>query len=164
MTGDTSESFEIIRVYDPSITNDGSEIAEYATNRDTSVLKFSDEKKPLVFVCRPLTRSQRRRVREIENQFLAFEMAFRFALVSIRNHPSGDKYPRAREENSSAPLTDRDLDALGIGDTDIEEVGSVVFAKSFLAQGLELRCQLPDSSQAAVLTMLVQRAAEQNQD
>lgn len=145
-------TFDVYRPYDPALMkhNEPSVMAKYAVGRDVSILEMPppEEDKPIRFRCRSLSRDQRRRVRELTRPEQQYLLAFRYGIISIENLPGG-KSIAAERANKFDGLSDDQLDAMMVGDVDIEDVGSVVFHKSFLALGVPPSFPLLDSSQRA---------------
>lgn len=146
-------TFETVRMYDPEVVSRVSpEVAgKFAVERDVAVLKLPPEAKPVIFRCRTLTRSQRRIVQEQSSDERKYELAFRFGVLEIRNlpGPNGPHTWAPSRQKPDAAIEDEAIDATGLGDTDLWEIGSVVYARSFLALGTPLRCpQLPSSLHA----------------
>ena len=163
----TSGPFEVVRFYDPAIDwgDDAADVnqavADYALHRDSTKLRYFDDAKPMIFVCRRLTRSQRDLVEDIGTAHpRARRLAFQFAVMSVRNYErDGDLItwePRRRDEGSK--FKDELLDDFG-GD-DVQEVGGVIVAQSFLGKGVPLRCPPLASSQDAFLAVRDQYAAQ----
>lgn len=166
--------FDVVRPYDPVVVEHNHDrpiqLAEYATFREMPLLALPPDAKPLVFRCKVLTRDQRRAVRELASRESKNELAFRFALLSVRNaqvllpdgkptgHMTTITAARARPNDALTEATLDELERHGIGDADIDDIGSAVVARSFLAQSVRPRCVVPAFSQDACLAALRQCA------
>lgn len=158
-------NFDVVLPYDPEVVKHANEldIARYAVRREIEVLALPSEAKPIVFRCRVLSRDQRRQVRELGSVHRQRELAFRYGVVEIRNLPRHGGITESlllSRKRSGDPLEDADLDALHVGDHDIEDVGAAILARSFLAHGVPPECVVPDSSRHAVLAVLFRHAEQ----
>lgn len=163
-----AEHFDVVRYYDPEVERhcDIGEVMDYRHHRDLDKLGLPAEAKPIVFRCRLLSRDQRRMVDALQNDAQRYELAFRFGVVSLSNLPreGGMETVAPPRNKAKEALSDDALDALGLGDTDLKEIGSVIVAKSFLALGVPLWCPALDSSEHAWLSVAVSRRAAQSTD
>lgn len=162
-----AETFDVVRYYDPEVERhaDIGKTMDYRHHRDLEQLGLPEDAKPVVFRCKLLSRDQRRMVDALQHDGQRYELAFRFGLVSVANLPRPDGTletvapPRSKAKE---PLSDDALDALGLGDDDLKEIGSVIVAKSFLALGVPLWCPVLDSSERAWLAVAASRRVEQS--
>jgi hypothetical protein len=160
--------FECVRYYDPAIDYpaDGGTVAvEYAQYRDIKTLRYVDEAiaRPMIFQCRRLTPSQRRHVKSAPYDSERFRRAFQYGVLSVQNYEISDGnfvLWEPRRKTDDALISEKQME--DFGDLDVDEIGSVIYAQSFLAQGVPLRCPLLDSSQAAYLAVQL-RSAERKQ-
>jgi hypothetical protein len=150
--GDTASTFEVIRPYDPAVADTPvEEIRHYIHDRDPARLRVREGMAPVRFVCRPLTRSQRRRVQGLGSEYLARDLAFRLGVVALKDWPADDGTTTTilvqRAEGSDS-LTDEELDRLlgPAGDDDIQDVGSVILRRSTLGKGVPPVFPLLDTS------------------
>lgn len=160
--------FDTIRPYDDAVVNVNSarDLAQYAVERDLSKLKIEEGRRPIVFRCRGLTRDQRDHVREQGSDARQRTLAFRYGILEIQNLDDASGAVGTWVPNRRSPkdaITPDVLDALeqlGIGDGDIEDIGAVIMARSFLHRGVPPRCVPPDSSLLACRVKLSLRAAQ----
>ncbi len=145
--------FEVIRSYDPEIRHrvPAEAAGRYAVTRDLAELELPPEAKPVRFRCRALTRSQRDVIRTVSDEATRHILCFRFGVLEIRNLPNGSGLrtwapSRAKPD---APLDDAALDATGLGDVDLIDIGAAIEGLSFLALGVRPACQQPRSSRRA---------------
>lgn len=158
-------TFDVIRCYDAEVAKykTGEESGDYAMHRDLAKLALPPEAKPVKFACRVLSRKQRRLVQDQPTLGRRYELAFALGVMSIENLPDANGTPRTltlTRERPDAALSDDTLDATGLGDHDLQEIGSVIYERSFLALGTPLSCPLLDSS-ARAWGAQVSRLAEQ---
>jgi len=153
MSDDTT--FDVVRWYDPELAKyvDGATAGEYCVSRDFEALraKLPPEALPLVFRCKLLNRSQRRTVQAQTSDERRYEVAFRFGALSISNmpSPSGPRVVELSRTKDDEALDDKAIEATGLADPDQWEIGSVIYARSFLPLGTPLSCpQLPFSLRA----------------
>lgn len=164
-----SKTFDVVRQYDSEIVKHCTpeKIGRYSVLRDTSILELPPEAKPMLFKCKALSRDQRRHIKEIESDSVRREMCFRYGVLSVHQIPSKTGGPASswspNREQPLAMLSDESLDALealDIGDLDIEEVGAAIEARSFLAQGVRPSCQVLPSSQRAYASQVASLAEQ----
>lgn len=133
--------FNAYRIYDPAIVavNDMSALGTYAVDRDETKIVIPTDPAPIMFRCRPLTRTQRRLVQSQSSDENRREMAFRYGLIAIENlpGPNGPRSWSASRAKDGDPLTDGAIESTGLGDRDLWEIGSVIYERSFLALGAE---------------------------
>lgn len=169
---DTSDSFRVIRWYDPELEEhcELADVIEYRQELDPDVLKLPPEAKPVIFTCRLLRREQRRHLYSLAGKELQWEGAFQYGVTSIENVPRDGRMETLtpdRRGSKSAPMSDAELDRLGFGDDDLHEVGRVILEKSRLGKGVPLRLEpLPSSQRAwlSVATAAASRRAEREPD
>lgn len=144
--------FDVVRFYDPEIVahNDASTCGRYSVERDISILTIPDEAKPIKFHCRALSRDQRNAVSELTSDRRRYDLAFRYGVLEVHNLPGVDGQTRPPLEHDrpkpNAALSNAWVDATGLGDLDIAEIGSAIYGLSFLALGVPPRCAQLDSS------------------
>jgi len=154
--------FETYRFYDHAIAEhvEPEVVGEYAEKRDPLILNLPPEARPVVFRCTVLTRTQRNRINEIGNQQTKLLAAFKFGIQEIRDIPKDDGTyaswtPQRSKEGGQ--IDDRAMEVLedtyGFGDLDFWEIGGVVIAHSFLAQGAPVFVPQQPSSQLAWVAM-----------
>jgi hypothetical protein len=140
----TSGTFECVRVYDPAIEwpdDDPKAAREYQATRDMSKLRFVDPAigRPMVFVCRRLSQSQRKAVTSAADNAEAFRKAFQYGVLSVRNYDRDGQLvtwePKRRADD--AMMNDACLD--DFGEDDVQEIGHVIRGQSFLGRGVPLR-------------------------
>lgn len=153
---DQATTFDLVRFYDPEIVahNDAAACGRYSIERDMSVLRIPEDAKPIVFRCSALTRDQRRSASALSSEERRYDLAFRFGVQEIINLPDGKGGVRPapfthNRSKAYAPLDDRWLDTAGLGDRDVQEIGSAIWGLSFLALGVPPRCVQLDSSLVA---------------
>lgn len=152
MKNDEPTVVEIVRFYDPEIVahNDSTICGRYSVERDLEILSIPDDAKPIRFRCRLLSRDQRRAVSEIGSDARRYDLAFRYGVLEIYNLPDANGGVRGpwlhNRSKPRQPLDDTWLDATGLGDADVAEIGSAIWGLSFLATGVPPRCEQLDSS------------------
>lgn len=174
--GNGTRSFRVVRTYDPAI--DHAVLAEqpqdvqdrFYRERDASVLDevegavFAGES-PVVFHCRPLTRSEVRDVRARPDAD-ARERAFALCVQRVDNYlaDGGSRRTWVRPGTESAkprPLSDSELDAFG--HDAVQHVGEVVLRFSFCDPDrrpyVPLRGTCLDATTAAILVSQHRHAA-----
>jgi len=161
----TDLSFDVVCIFDAEVVehvDDGAVIGRYALERDLSILALPPEARPITYRCRVLTRDQRRRIRDL-GESSQNELAFRYGVITVSNLPRHDgetvESVTIARRKAGDPCTDADLDALGISDAEIAEVGSVVRHRSFLGPRRLLKYPVLDSSQLALDAEAYHRAA-----
>jgi hypothetical protein len=131
-------------------------------HRDLKRLALPPEARPMTFRCRALTRKQRRAVQDQPTAERKYELAFGYGAILVTNYPDATgalttlTFARDRPD---AILSDDVLDASGLGDEDLWEIGSVIYHRSFLAHGTPLSCPLLPSSARAWAAQLSLPAA-----
>ena len=142
-----SGPFVVIRHADPAVDGDADiKWSDYFASRDPSLLRFHPGKQPVEFYCRPLTVSERREVKirrdsEGRSTPMSREMAFRLGVMKVLRLPreGGEARDWERPDDKKA-MTDAMLELFG--DSTIEDVGSVIEARSFLDLDQRLVCPL----------------------
>lgn len=159
-----SDTFKVCRWYDSAIIphNTAKVLGKYSTERDIETLTIPPEAQPIIFVCRDLTRGQRRMVRGQPGDDGQYDMAFRFGVVEIQNLPTpqGPRTVRPARARPDEPLDDDAMDALGLSEDDEQEIGMVIKSRSFLGRGVPLSCPQLDSSLHAYCVVGVQYAEQ----
>lgn len=167
------ETFEVLRWYDPELIphNTTQVLSKYGHSLDLETLTIPPEAKPIIFVCRLLTRQQRRMVRSQPGDSNQFDMAFRFGVMQIKDLPTetGPRTVTPARAQPYEPITDDTMDQLGLSEDDEQEIGMVIRTKSFLGRGVPLSCPQLDSSLHAYSVVAVRhaeqkRASETQQD
>lgn len=167
MSEQSSAPFEVVRVYDPAIDDRvGRMRAEYAALRDMSKLRFRDDVKPMIFRCRRLNSTQRRKCQEASTDAERNERAYAYGVLEIRNFPNDPARPESGGGYTYTPhradpdlrMSDDSLDK--VGGIDVQEVGGVIWHQSFLAVGVPVRVPLPDTSRDACLQVLAHLAEQ----
>lgn len=163
----SSDTFQVVRVYDPAIDHDTPEDAwrKFLNERDHSGLVYFDGKKPVVFHCRPLSIDERRQLRSCATEEDKHEAAFARGVVRVERHvhPDGDARDFYRPTDTGAkarPIPDSML-AL-FGEEDVQEIGAVVLARSFLARDRPASYRLLATSLHALAALRLHRAAAMN--
>lgn len=166
-------SFEVVRPYDPEVIEhlsgdeEGKALARYELERDIDLLSLPPEARPIRFVCRHLTRRQRRRCKEFPNgSYAQCELAFRYGLIRVTDVPTdtGLQAVTPHRADRLDALDDTELDGLGIEDDDIHDVGAAIYGRSVLKKGLPPRCAVPASSLDGVREALYRRAERLRQE
>lgn len=157
-------TLDVVRMYDAEVKRYASpgDAGDYGMHRDLKRLGLPPEAKPMVFRCRLLTRKQRRAVQDQPTAERRYELAFGYGAISISNFPDRDgnlSILTLSRERPDAALSDDVLDASGLGDEDLWEIGSVIYHRSFLAHGTPLSCPLLPSSARAWAAQLSLPAA-----
>lgn len=173
------KQIEVYRSHDPVIRRHVSprDGGLYAARRDPEILYEAGmprDAKPTLFVCRPLTRSQREGLELMSADKSRYRAAFRMSLVEIRDiydehgRPATPSiWKRPDHLGVGEALGDSELDALealDFGDADIWDVGSAVEELSTVGKGVKPSCPLLDSSRRAWLTPSSSRPAEPKTD
>jgi len=169
----SSTVFEIYRSYDPVIKQHVAprDAGQYAVRRDASILYeagLPEDAKPILFVCRALTRPQREGLETIGAPKTRYRMAFALSLVEIRNlvdesgrpcTPSTWKPPREPGQALDDDAFDA-LEELGFSDADVWDIGSAVEELSTVGKGMQPSCPQLDSSRRAWFSPSSSRPAE----
>jgi hypothetical protein len=169
--------FEVMRPYDDALVemNGADELAKYAVSGPfvsaPPNIKIEEGKRPIVFRCRALPASARESVRDVTVPTRQYRLAFRYGITEIRDipRPDGGVYEvqyidRKSPKDAITPERLIKLQELGIGDIDIDFVGAVIMANSFLANGVPLRVQVPASCLHALEAMFRRPPVEQKKD
>lgn len=156
--------FTVVRHYDPEVLRHKSigEATDYQINRDLEKLALPSEARPITFKCRSMTRRERRDARRLTVPEDRYEMAFRFGVLEVSNLPGEDGTLRNPTivRKDGEPLSDENLDALGLGDIDVYDIGSVIWAHSFLGKGMPLTCERLPTSREACIAWVAHHAAQ----
>lgn len=156
------KKIRLVRFYDPAIVRENSQDACVQYARDLDISKLSVPADAIVFVTKPLSRSERRLVRSQPNDPGQYEMALRLGLVAVENL-SGRSVELGRPAPGS-PLTDEALDGLGLGEADEQEIGRAIKELSFLGRGVPVSLQLLDSSLHAFSAVVVRLAGAKSEE
>lgn len=144
--------FEVVRFYDPEVVahNEASTCGRYSIERDLSLLDIPPDAKPIRFFCKALSRDQRNACGELQSERRRYDLAFRYGVNEIHNLPDANGNIRQpwvqNRRKAHAALDYAWIDATGLGDADIMEIGSAIWGLSFLALGAPPRCVQLDSS------------------
>lgn len=166
---------ELYRSYDPVIRAHvpPRDAGRYARSRDPEILFESGlprDAKPILFVCKALSRSQREGLEMIGADHTRWRAAFRVSLVEIRDLTGDDGKPlnppifKPGRPGPDQPIDDQALEVLeelGFRDADVWEIGSAVEELSTVGKGVPPSCPLLDSSRRAWNTPSSSRRAEQ---
>lgn len=159
-----STTFKIARLCDPAIADISSASSlKYSTTREFALLEFIEGSKPTVFHGRRLTVSEWGQVQNCVTEADKFQAAFCRGLVKVDD--------LVLEEGASPIVFIRPTDHSGkdrvIPDSvleshfdpaTIQEIGSVIYYKSFLARTPGRYFPLPDICRAAVSATMYRRA------
>lgn len=161
-TYDPSKPFVVIPVTDPAIDWEATETAhlsngglpgramtEYRIRYDVGMLRFLDGQQPARYHVRPLTRKERVAVRREGEPQDQYDLAFRMCLLRAENAPmmSGSRGAYARQEDEGAkgrPIPEGDMERFV--DENVQEVGSAIWARSFLDPFSDHVLPLPHTS------------------
>ncbi len=151
-------TFDVVRMYDAEVVRhlSGEVLGNYSVQRDLDALDLPDDAAPIRFRCRRLSRKSRRQISDLRTPEAKYERAFCLGVLSIENLPDSSGKPRtwtASRGKTWDSLTDDALDATGLGDADLWEIGSVIATLSFLPLGGEVNCPQLDSSIRAYAAM-----------
>ena len=160
-----TNTFKVILASDPAIDVTASDMSKYVGERDVSALVFDDGAYPVVYHCRPLTLRERREVRNKASDGDRYEAAFVRGLVTVENviRPDGRRVDFSTDmlsdkSGKSKPIPDSALESY-FDEVAIQEVGMVIWFRSFLAQSSRAYYPLPDISRHALTASLYHRAA-----
>jgi len=166
MTG--TGPYKVILASDPAIDVALSDMSKYVSERDVSALVFEDGAAPTVYHCRPLTLQERREVRNKATEGDRYEAAFVRGLVRVENllRPDGRRTDFSTDmlsdkSGKSKPIPDSALESY-FDEASVQEVGMVIWVRSFLAQSSRGYYPLPDISRHALTGSLYHRAARTN--
>lgn len=162
MTG--TAPFKVVLASDLAIDIALSDMSRYVSERDLSALVYVDGEKPTVYCCRPLTLQERRDVRNKATEGDRYEAAFVRGLVSVEDlHVSdGTRSHFSKLDDRSGkskPIPDSALEKY-FDEASIQEVGMVIWVRSFLALSSRGYYPLPDISRHALTGSLYHRAAQ----
>jgi len=147
-------TFKIVRISDPAIASSKPEdYGAYVITRDFSLLTFKDGEKPEVFHARPLTAQERREVANKTTDRDQYEAAFVRGLVKVENllRENGEQRDWTKPDDASGKermLTDEVLDSF-FDEATVQEIGSVIRSRSFLARTRGVNYPLPAISLSA---------------
>ena len=160
--------FKIVRCADPAIEDPvGLNALKYSTTRDFSLLSFAPDAKPTVFHGRPLTISEQRAVRNCVSDADKYEAAFVRGLVKVDDlvrEDGGQPMQWVRPTDHSGKdrvIPDSVLEEYFDGAT-VQEIGMVIYYRSFLARTPGAYFPLPDICRAAAQATLFRRAVRMN--
>jgi hypothetical protein len=158
-----TDPFRVVLASDEAIDIGACDMSKYVAERDVDMLVFLEGEKPTVYWCRPLTRQEIREVRNKVSDGDRYEAAFARGLVKVERleHANGQRLDWLRPDDRSGkskPIPDSGLDYFS--EAAIQEIGSVVWIRSFLAQSRQRLFVLPDSSRHALTARLYHRAVQ----
>lgn len=156
--------FPVVLASDAAIDHAASDLSKYVSERDTSALVYHDGEQPTVYHCRPLTLQERRDVRNKATEGDRYEAAFVRGLVRVERllHDDGQRRDWVKPDDRSGkskPIPDSALERY-FSEAAIQEVGMVVWVRSFLARGSGAFYPLPDICRHALTASLYHRAAQ----
>jgi len=159
-------TFQVILASDASIDVEASEMGRYYTERDLDALVFVDGESPTVYHCRPLTLQERRDVRNKATDPDRFEAAFVRGLVRVERllHDDGQRRDWVKPDDRSGKsktIPDSALEKY-FDEAAVQEVGMVIWVRSFLARGSRGFYQLPAICQHALTASLYHRVVRTN--
>jgi len=155
------DTFPVVRIFDAAIDHAASDLAAYAHERDVSKLAFLEGQTPTIFYVRTLTLSERREVRNKATDGDRYEAAFARGLVRVASlqYPDGGVRDWVRNDGAKPkPLGDAALEYFS--EADVQEIGLVVLARSFLPRGSAVSLPLPATSQHALTALFLHRAGQ----
>lgn len=155
--------FAVVLASDAAIDHGASDLSKYVAERDTSVLVYHDGEQPTVYHCRPLTLQERRDVRNKATEGDRYEAAFVRGLVRVERleHDDGQRRDWVKPDDRSGkskPIPDSALEKY-FSELAIQEIGAVIWCRSFLDKRTGALCPLPDISRHALTGSLYRRAA-----
>ena len=158
----TQALFKVYRISDIAIDDPvGPGALKYSTTRDPSHLSFVDGSKPETFWCRVLTRSE---IRECRRATAAecYEAAFCRGLVKVEGlrNEHGEQRDWERPDDRSGkskPIPDSTLER-HFDEATIQEIGMVVYQRSFLARTTGDYYPLPGICRDALAASIHHRA------
>jgi hypothetical protein len=158
-----TDPFRVVLASDAAIDIGASDMSRYVAERDVDALVFFEGEQPTVYRCRPLTLQERREVRNKATEADRYEAAFVRGLVRVEHlvHPNGERATWIKTDDRSGknkPIPDSALEAY-FDEAAVQEVGMVVWVRSFLARGSQGYFPLPDISRHALTGSLYHRAA-----
>lgn len=160
----STKSFSVVRCFDAAIDAVRTDMHAFLSDRDTKRLVYLEGERPVVYQCRVLTRSEWRHIHSLAHDADRYEYAFRCGVLSVDDHmwPDGSRRTWTRPDDGSGkprPIPDEYLDE-HFAEADIQEVGHVVWARSFFGQRQRPFYQLLDTSQYALRARVFHRAAQ----
>lgn len=158
-----SGPFKIIRCCDPAIDDPVGPVAlRYSHERDASKLTFIEGLKPTVFHARLLDLQERRDVRNKASDADKFEAAFVRGLLSVTDlvrEEGGQPIQWTRPDDKSGKariIPDRTIEE-NFDEATVQEIGSVIYYRSFLARTSGQYFPLPAICRDALSATLVTR-------
>lgn len=158
----STKPFDVVRVYDDAIDVLKCDLGKYMATRDVSSLAYLDGVLPVIYRCRVLTRAEWRHIHSLSHDADKYEHAFRCCVMSVDNlhWPDGTQRTWVRPDDGSGkpkPIPDDIVDAY-FSEADIQEVGHVVWARSFFGKRQQQFYLLLDTSQYALRARAFHRA------
>lgn len=147
--------FRVVSIYDPAIDLESTNLVEYVRTRDVGALKFYDGARPTVFHARVMTLSERRAARSCATDADRYEHAFKTCLQRVddlvyENTGERRSWVRAGDDGAKQrPIDDASLEQ-HFAESDIQEIGSVIWARSFFSRAAPLHCPPLDTSLLAL--------------
>lgn len=159
----STKSFAVVRCFDAAIDVGRTDMHAFLTDRDASRLTYIEGERPVVYRCRVLTRGEWRHMHSLAHDADRYEYAFRCGVMSVDDleWPDGRRGTWTRPDDGSGkprPIPDEYLDE-HFAEADIQEVGHVIWARSFFGQRARPFYQLLDTSQYALRALGFHRAA-----
>lgn len=141
------------------VLDDAGAWQKYLHERDFDTLIFREGEKPTVFHCRPLTLVEVRQVRNKSSEGDMNEAAFVRGVMKVENL-EGATYLRPQSNTGNELIIpDSDLEK-HFDEAMIQEIGSVIARRSFLAKSSVLTYPLPAISRVALEASLYRLAAQ----
>lgn len=158
-----TDPFAVVLAADSAIDYAASDMSKYVAERDLDALVYLDGEQPTVYWCRPLTLQERREVRNKASDADKYEAAFVRGLVRVERllHDDGQRRDWVKTDDRSGkskPIPDSALERY-FDEGAVQEVGMVIWVRSFLARGSQGFYPLPDISRHALTASLYHRAA-----
>jgi hypothetical protein len=157
-----TDPFRVVLASDEAIDIGACDMSKYVAERDVDMLVFLEGEKPTIYWCRPLTRQEIREVRNKATDGDRYEAAFARGLVKaeLLEHANGERRDWVRTDDRSGkskPIPDTGLDYFS--EAAIQEIGAVIWIRSFLGRNRPGFFVLPGTSQHAMTASLYHRAA-----
>lgn len=157
----STQPFAVVRCYDDAIDTDRCDVGAYLRTRDVKALVYRDGARPVIYRCRVLSRGEWRHMHTLSHDADRYEYAFRCCVMSVDDFvwPDGTQRAWTRPDDGSAkpkPIPDETLDTY-FAEADIQEIGHVIWARSFFGQRQQPFYQLLDTSQYALRAAVFRR-------
>lgn len=156
--------FQVVPVYDGAIDLGTSDLSEYLRTRETKHLRYRDGETPVVFHCRVLTLTERRAARSCATDADRYEHAFRSCVQRVDHLQWADGSRRAWIRASDDGAKQRPIDDASLeqhfAESDVQEVGSVIWVRSFFSRTAQPYYPLLPTSQHGLQGTIAHRAAQ----